>query len=150
MGRGRQKAKHTKIARELTSYSPSVNSAALERELGPHDDDEYGDTWADQYADDDEDALESEIVARQGNYPNPDYPSGPAYNLIGIDTLTFTPLFIAARITGWTAHVIEQQASNALIRPLSAYNGPDERHVAGYVPDTAAVDVQERVEEAAE
>ena len=96
------------------------------------------------------DALESEFVARKGIYPNLDYPSGPAYNLIGFDTLTFTPLFIAARITGWTAHVIEQQASNALIRPLSAYNGPDERHVAGYVPDTAAVDVQERVEEAAE
>ncbi len=96
------------------------------------------------------DALESEFVARKGIYPNLDYPSGPAYNLIGFDTLTFTPLFIAARITGWTAHIIEQQASNALIRPLSAYNGPDERHVAGYVPDTAAVDVQERVEEAAE
>ena len=96
------------------------------------------------------DALESEFVARKGIYPNLDYPSGPAYNLIGFDTLTFTPLFIAARITGWTAHIIEQQVSNALIRPLSAYNGPDERHVAGYVPDTAAVDVQERVEEAAE
>ena len=55
MGRGRQKAKHTKIARELKSYSPSVNYAALERELGHHDDDEYVDKWADQYADEDED-----------------------------------------------------------------------------------------------
>ena len=93
--------------------------------------------------------LEDEFVSRKGIYPNLDYPSGPAYNLIGYDTLTFTPLFIAARITGWTAHVLEQQAANALIRPLSAYNGVDERHIDGYVPDTAAIDVQERPEEAA-
>lgn len=81
--------------------------------------------------------LESEFVARKGIYPNLDYPSGPAYNLMGFDTLTFTPLFIAARVTGWTAHIMEQAASNALIRPLSAYNGVDERHVEGYVPDAA-------------
>lgn len=95
------------------------------------------------------DALESEFVARKGIYPNLDYPSGPAYDLIGFDTLTFTPLFVAARVTGWTAHIREQQAANALIRPLSEYNGPDERHIPGYVPDTAAVDVAERPEEAA-
>ncbi|MDQ0615074.1 2-methylcitrate synthase/citrate synthase II [Microbacterium sp. W4I4] len=94
-------------------------------------------------------ALESEFVSRKGIYPNLDYPSGPAYNLIGYDTLTFTPLFIAARITGWTAHILEQQASNALIRPLSAYNGADERHIEEYDPDTAAIEVQERPEEAA-
>ena len=75
------------------------------------------------------DALESEFVARKGIYPNLDYPSGPAYNLIGFDTLTFTPLFVAARVTGWTAHVIEQAGANALIRPLSHYDGVDERHV---------------------
>ncbi|MGB3731951.1 bifunctional 2-methylcitrate synthase/citrate synthase [Microbacterium sp.] len=93
--------------------------------------------------------LESEFVSRKGIYPNLDYPSGPAYNLIGFDTLTFTPLFIAARVTGWTAHILEQQSRNALIRPLSAYDGVDERHVAGYAPDTAAIDVQRRPEEAA-
>ncbi|KIP89219.1 citrate synthase [Microbacterium sp. MEJ108Y] len=75
------------------------------------------------------DALESEFVARKGIYPNLDYPSGPAYNLIGFDTLTFTPLFVAARVTGWTAHVIEQAGANALIRPLSLYDGFDERHI---------------------
>ncbi len=96
------------------------------------------------------DALESEFVSRKGIYPNLDYPSGPAYNLIGFDTLTFTPLFVAARVTGWTAHVLEQLASNALIRPLSAYNGPDERHVEGYVPDEAALAAAVRAEEAVE
>lgn len=96
------------------------------------------------------DTLESEFVARKGIYPNLDYPSGPAYNLIGFDTLTFTPLFVAARITGWTAHIMEQLASNALIRPLAAYNGPDERHIDGYVPDAAAQATAERPEESAE
>ncbi len=95
------------------------------------------------------DALESEFVSRKGIYPNLDYPSGPAYNLIGFDTLTFTPLFIASRVTGWTAHVMEQTASNALIRPLSAYDGVDERHIDGYVPDAEALAAAERPEERA-
>ncbi|GLK25203.1 hypothetical protein GCM10017607_25220 [Microbacterium thalassium] len=58
MGRGRQKAKHTKIARELKYDTYSVNYAALERELGHHNDEEYVDKWADQYDDEDEDELE--------------------------------------------------------------------------------------------
>ncbi|KQR25902.1 bifunctional 2-methylcitrate synthase/citrate synthase [Microbacterium sp. Leaf151] len=94
------------------------------------------------------DALEAQFVERKGIYPNLDYPSGPAYDLMGFDTLTFTPLFVAARVTGWTAHIREQQASNALIRPLSAYVGPDERHVEGYIADAADVEAQERAEEA--
>ncbi|GAA1685890.1 bifunctional 2-methylcitrate synthase/citrate synthase [Microcella alkalica] len=77
------------------------------------------------------DALESAMVETKNIKPNLDYPSGPAYNLMGFDTTMFTPLFIASRVTGWTAHVREQLASNALIRPLSAYNGPDERHLPG-------------------
>ena len=88
--------------------------------------------------------LETEFVARKGIYPNLDYPSGPAYNLMGFDTLTFTPLFIAARVTGWTAHVMEQSASNALIRPLSLYNGVDERHIDGYVADAADLHAADR------
>ena len=56
-------------------------------------------------------------------------PAGPTYHLMGFDTLMFTPLFVASRITGWTAHFMEQLDSNSLIRPLSAYNGVDERHV---------------------
>jgi 2-methylcitrate synthase len=75
------------------------------------------------------DALNEAMQARKAIKPNLDYPSGPAYNLIGFDTDMFTPLFVASRITGWTAHIMEQLASNALIRPLSVYNGVDERHV---------------------
>lgn len=70
MGRGRQKAKHTKIARELKSYSPDVNYAALERELGSHssEEDQYA-AWADYepegLEDDDEEEDEDEYQARQ-------------------------------------------------------------------------------------
>ena len=76
------------------------------------------------------DALERAMDDRKGIKPNLDYPSGPAYNLMGFDTGTFTPLFVASRIVGWTAHIMEQQAANALIRPLSAYNGVEERHLS--------------------
>ncbi|KQP56143.1 bifunctional 2-methylcitrate synthase/citrate synthase [Agreia sp. Leaf283] len=77
------------------------------------------------------DALETTMTARKNILPNLDYPSGPAYHLMGFDTETFTPLFVASRVVGWTAHIMEQRASNSLIRPLSAYSGPDERHVEG-------------------
>ena len=75
------------------------------------------------------DTLEAAMSEAKNIKPNLDYPSGPAYSLIGYDTAMFTPLFVASRITGWTAHIMEQLASNALIRPLSLYNGPDERHI---------------------
>ncbi|MEP6479103.1 MAG: bifunctional 2-methylcitrate synthase/citrate synthase, partial [Rhodoglobus sp.] len=75
------------------------------------------------------DTLEKAMGDAKNIKPNLDYPSGPAYALIGFDTEMFTPLFVASRVTGWTAHIMEQLASNALIRPLSLYNGVDERHV---------------------
>ncbi len=75
------------------------------------------------------DALKNDMGARKNIKPNLDYPSGPAYHLMGFETLTFTPLFAAARVAGWTAHVMEQLASNSLIQPLSLYNGPAERHL---------------------
>lgn len=60
MGRGRQKAKHTKLARELKSFSPAVDYAALERELGHPSDDQYVDKWADMYDDEDEDEYQAQ------------------------------------------------------------------------------------------
>lgn len=65
MGRGRQKAKHTKIARALKSYSPDVNYGALERELTHKDPDsqEYVDRWAEYAgADEQDDADESDYA----------------------------------------------------------------------------------------
>ncbi|HEY3436390.1 MAG TPA: bifunctional 2-methylcitrate synthase/citrate synthase [Actinotalea sp.] len=75
------------------------------------------------------DAVETGMRERKNILPNLDYPSGPAYHLMGFDTLTFTPLFVAARVAGWSAHILEQRAANSLIRPLSSYDGPPERHL---------------------
>jgi 2-methylcitrate synthase/citrate synthase II len=83
------------------------------------------------------DALAEGMAQRTGILPNLDYPSGPAYHLMGFDTATFTPIFVAARVTGWTAHIMEQLETNALIRPLSLYTGTPERHL----PPPAADDV---------
>ena len=75
------------------------------------------------------DALEQGMAEAKDIKPNLDYPAGPAYHLMGFDTPAFTPLFVASRVTGWTAHIMEQQAANALIRPLSEYVGPEQREV---------------------
>jgi 2-methylcitrate synthase len=80
------------------------------------------------------DALEAGMRERKNILPNLDYPSGPAYALLGFDTWMFTPLFVASRVTGWTAHIMEQLQQNALIRPLSEYVGPAERHLPGAAP----------------
>jgi 2-methylcitrate synthase len=66
---------------------------------------------------------------RTGIKPNLDFPAGPAYHLLGFPVDFFTPLFVIARIAGWTAHIVEQYNDNSLIRPLSAYNGPEQRQV---------------------
>jgi 2-methylcitrate synthase len=71
--------------------------------------------------------LEQAMDEAKAIKPNLDYPAGPTYHLMGFDTPTFTPIFVASRITGWTAHIMEQSASNSLIRPLSAYNGIEQR-----------------------
>jgi 2-methylcitrate synthase len=73
--------------------------------------------------------LEAAMDEAKAIKPNLDYPAGPTYHLMGFDTPTFTPIFVASRITGWTAHIMEQAASNSLIRPLSEYNGHGERSV---------------------
>ncbi|AGZ52676.1 bifunctional 2-methylcitrate synthase/citrate synthase [Mycobacterium kansasii] len=81
-----------------------------------------GQRWLDIYH-----VLERDMLAATGIKPNLDFPTGPAYHLMGFDIGCFTPIFVMSRITGWTAHVMEQTTSNALIRPLSAYVGPPQR-----------------------
>jgi len=75
--------------------------------------------------------LEEGMAARTGILPNVDYPTGPAYHVMGFDTETFTPIFVAARMIGWTAHICEQFADNTLIRPLSVYIGASQRDLPG-------------------
>lgn len=74
-------------------------------------------------------ALRRAMLERKGIHPNLDYPAGLAYHLMGFDTPVFTPIFVMSRITGWTAHITEQLAHNALIRPLASYDGPGQRAV---------------------
>lgn len=73
--------------------------------------------------------VEKTMIETKDIYPNLDYPTGPAYYLMGFDIDFFTPFFAMARIAGWCAHIKEQALSNRLIRPLSQYNGPAERKV---------------------
>jgi citrate synthase len=72
-------------------------------------------------------ALAQAMLRAKNLHPNLDYPAGPTYHLMGFDTQIFTPIFVAARVTGWTAHIAEQLAANSLIRPLSAYAGRHQR-----------------------
>ena len=73
--------------------------------------------------------LEDTMIKEKNIHPNLDFPAGPTYYLMGFDIDFFTPIFVASRITGWTAHVIEQFSDNRLIRPLSAYTGSEHRKV---------------------
>ena len=73
--------------------------------------------------------IETIMIEKKNIHPNLDYPSGPTYHLMKFDTDFFTPIFVMARITGWSAHIMEQHASNKLIRPLSKYSGEKHRKV---------------------
>jgi len=75
------------------------------------------------------DIVEKVMIDKKNIHPNVDYPTGPTYHLMGFDTDFFTPIFVISRITGWSAHIIEQHSTNKLIRPLAAYNGNKHRQV---------------------
>ena len=75
------------------------------------------------------DIVEKVMIKRKDIHPNVDYPTGPTYHLMGFDTDFFTPIFVISRITGWSAHIIEQHAANKLIRPLASYKGSKHRKV---------------------
>ena len=76
------------------------------------------------------DNLAQTMLEQKNIHPNLDFPAGPAYYMMGFEIDFFTPIFVMSRITGWSAHIIEQSENNRLIRPLSAYNGHGERKVS--------------------
>ena len=75
------------------------------------------------------DIVEKVMIKEKKIHPNVDYPTGPTYHLMGFDTDFFTPIFVISRITGWSAHIMEQHAANKLIRPLAKYKGSKHRKV---------------------
>jgi citrate synthase len=68
--------------------------------------------------------IESVIRAEKGLYPNVDFYSATLFHAMGIPVDLYTPIFAVSRVSGWTAHVLEQYASNRLIRPRTDYIGP--------------------------
>jgi 2-methylcitrate synthase len=75
--------------------------------------------------------IERLVQEEKGLYPNLDFYSAPAYHLCGIPTPMFTPVFVFARIAGWSAHIIEQRSANRIFRPVAEYTGAESRK---YVP----------------
>ncbi|HEY8496040.1 MAG TPA: citrate synthase [Limnochordales bacterium] len=68
--------------------------------------------------------LEQLMFEKKGLYPNVDFYSASTYYMLGIPIDLFTPIFAFSRVSGWTAHVLEQYADNRLIRPRAEYAGP--------------------------
>jgi 2-methylcitrate synthase/citrate synthase II len=64
------------------------------------------------------------MLEKKNIHPNVDFPCGLTYYTMGIPVPQYTPIFVAARITGWCAHIMEQHADNRLIRPIAQYTGP--------------------------
>ena len=71
--------------------------------------------------------VETMMLDRKRLKPNLDWPAARVYHALGLPVRVFTPIFVVARMSGWTAHCIEQIGDNRLIRPLSAYVGPAPR-----------------------
>jgi 2-methylcitrate synthase/citrate synthase II len=73
--------------------------------------------------------VEETMKEETGIPPNLDYPAGPAYYAMGFEINLFTPIFVMSRVTGWSAHILEQLSDNTLIRPSAVYVGPEARSV---------------------
>ncbi len=93
--------------------------------------------WAEKLADDVGDkvlypvscAIEKLMWDEKELFANADFFHASAYNAMGIPTKLFTPIFVCSRVSGWTAHVMEQRENNRIIRPSADYVGAEPRKV---------------------
>ena len=70
------------------------------------------------------DQVQAIMLRDKAIHPNVDFPCGMTYFVLGIPVPQYTPIFVASRITGWCAHIMEQHQNNRIIRPLATYSGP--------------------------
>jgi citrate synthase len=87
--------------------------------------DEKGDRWWYETSK----TMMDEVHEAKGLYPNVDFFSASVYHLLGIASDLYTPIFAISRVTGWTAHLLEQWSENRLIRPRAEYVGPRGKEV---------------------
>jgi citrate synthase len=73
--------------------------------------------------------IEKVLAQEKNLFPNLDWPAGRLYHALGLEIPLYTPIFVMSRVTGWSAHFIEQAAKNRLIRPRALYIGPAVRSV---------------------
>lgn len=74
--------------------------------------------------------IMEQVMEREKNMlPNLDWPAGRLYHAMGLEVPLYTPIFVMSRVTGWSAHIIEQLGNNRLIRPRARYTGPSVRVV---------------------
>jgi citrate synthase len=73
--------------------------------------------------------IEQIMAEEKKLLPNLDWPAGRLYHALGLEVPLYTPIFVMARIAGWSAHIIEQLDHNRLIRPRARYTGPAVRPV---------------------
>lgn len=77
------------------------------------------------------DSVQAIMLKHKNIHPNVDFPCGLTYFAMGIPVPQYTPIFVASRVAGWCAHVMEQRSNNRIIRPLALYTGPELKEWCG-------------------